>query len=305
MVIASWSEMSVSEHFVQFCETDAFLVNSVSEFIGAGLMAGDVVIVFATKGHRERLDERLKEDGLVVSVAHARGQYVSMDAADTLSKFMVDGLPEPERFAKVVGSIVARAAQGGRHVRIFGELVALLWAEGNQTAAIRLEELWNDLARTHAFALFCAYPMQGFDGEVHGMEFTEICRQHSRVIPSESYTPLSSPDKRLRAITLLQQKANALEVEIAKRKRAEEALRESEARWRFLETQLNTLTKIINDLPDISKIQQGKLDYREDPFDLEALVQEIVENLQAVTATHQLLIEARAEVQIYSDRDCS
>ena len=223
-----------SEHFVQFCETDAFLIDSVSAFIGAGLRAGDVVIVLATKPHTESLEERLKGDGLEVAAARVRGQYVSMDAAATLSKFMVDGSPEPGRFAEVVGSMIALAAQGQRHVRIFGEMVALLWAEGNRAAAVRLEELWNDLGKTHSFSLCCAYPMQGFGGEVYKEEFTEICQQHSRVIPAESYTLLSSADERLRAITLLQQKANSLEAEIAERKGAEEQLRVSENRYRRL-----------------------------------------------------------------------
>ena len=223
-----------SEHFVQFCETDAFLMDSVSAFIGAGLRAGDVVIVLATKPHTESLEERLKGDGLEVAAARVRGQYVSMDAAATLSKFMVDESPEPGRFAEVVGSMIALAAQGRRHVRIFGEMVALLWAEGNRAAAVRLEELWNDLGKTHSFSLCCAYPMQGFGGEVYEEEFTEICQQHSRVIPAESYTRLSSADERLRAITLLQQKANSLEAEIAERKEAEEQLRVSENRYRRL-----------------------------------------------------------------------
>ena len=223
-----------SEHFVQFCETDAFLMDSVSAFIGAGLRAGDVVIVLATKPHRESLEERLKGDGLEVAAARMRGQYVSMDAAAMLSKFMVDGSPEPGRFAEVVGSMIALAAQGRRHVRIFGEMVALLWAEGNRAAALHLEELWNDLGKTHSFSLCCAYPMQGFGGEVYEEEFTEICQQHSRVIPAESYTRLSSADERLRAITLLQQKANSLEAEIAERKGVEERLRVSENRYRRL-----------------------------------------------------------------------
>ena len=223
-----------SEHFVQFCETDAFLMDSVSAFIGAGLRAGDAVIVLATKPHTESLEERLKGDGLEVAAARVRGQYVSMDAAATLSKFMVDGSPEPGRFAEVVGSMIALATQGRRHVRIFGEMVALLWAEGNRAAAVRLEELWNDLGKTHSFSLCCAYPMQGFDREVYEEEFTEICQQHSRVIPAESYTLLSSADERLRAITLLQQKAHSLEAEIAERKEAEERLRVSEHRYRRL-----------------------------------------------------------------------
>ncbi len=229
-----WSEMSESEHFVQFCETDAFLIHSVSEFIEAGLRAGDACIVLATKPHRESLEERLQGDGLEVAAASERGQYVSIDAAATLSKFMVDGEPSPESFAKVVGSMIARAAKGGRHVRIFGELVALLWADGNRAAAIRLEELWNDLGKTLVFSLLCAYPIHAFGGEVYELEFAEICKQHSHVIPAESYTRLPSLDERLRAITQLQQKVNSLEVEKAERKGAEEQLQVSENRYRRL-----------------------------------------------------------------------
>src|SRR2546425_403606 len=219
-----WSGMSEPEHLVRFYETDASLMDSVSEFIGTGLRSGDACIVIATQPHRESLEERLKCDGLEVAAARVRGQYVSIDAAATLSKFMVDGSPEPGRFNEVVGSMLARAAKGQRHVRIFGEMVALLWADGNRAAAICLEELWNDLARTHSFSLFCAYPMHSFGGEVYEAEFTEICKQHARVIPAESYTLLSGPDERLRAITLLQQKANSLKVEKAQRERVEEAL---------------------------------------------------------------------------------
>jgi PAS domain S-box-containing protein len=228
------SEMSESEHFVQFCETDTFLMNSVSEFIGAGLRAGDTCIVLATKPHRESLEERLKEDGLEVVVARMRGQYVPIDAAAALSKFMVDGSPDPGRFFEVVGGIIERATTSRHRVRIFGELVALLWADGNRAAAICLEEFWNDLGKTHSFSLFCTYPMHGFDGEVYEAEFTEICNQHSQVIPAESYTLLSSPDERLRAITLLQLRAHSLEAEIAERKGAEEQLRISENRYRRL-----------------------------------------------------------------------
>ncbi len=149
--------------------------------------------------------------------------------------FMVDGLPEPERFAEVVRSLIERAVKGRRRVRIFGEMVAQLWMEGNQAAAIRMEALWNELHHTtHPFSLFCAYPMRGFAGEGYGEQFTEICQQHSHAIPDESYTPLASPDERLRAITLLQQKATSLEAEIAERKAVEERLRISENRYRHL-----------------------------------------------------------------------
>src|SRR6266487_5997998 len=149
--------------------------------------------------------------------------------------FMVEGLPEPARFAEVIGSLIERAVKGRRRVRIFGEMVAQLCTEGFQAAAIRMEALWNELYHTTgSFSLFCAYPIHGFAGEEYGEQFTEICQQHSHVIPDESYILLASPDERLRAITLLQQKATSLEAEIAERQAAEERLRISETRYRRL-----------------------------------------------------------------------
>ncbi len=122
---------------------------------------------------------------------------------------------------------MTRAAEGGRRVRAFGEMVALLWTEGNQAAAIRLEELWNELAQTRTFCLYCAYCLDSFGDTAHTAPFTHICTQHSRVIPAESYAALSDPDERLREITLLQQKAKALEAELAYRKQVEHEIKEA------------------------------------------------------------------------------
>lgn len=160
MATALINEMSQSKHFVQFCETDAFLMNSLCEFIGTGLRAGEACIVVATQPHRESLEERLKEDGLEVATAHMQDQYISLDAAVTLSQFMVDGEPSPELFAEVVGSIITRAAKGRRRVRIFGEMVALLWADGNRAAVIHLEELFLSSEKwvTPGFGEYCLLP---------------------------------------------------------------------------------------------------------------------------------------------------
>src|SRR5260370_34806489 len=91
---------------------------------------------------------------------------------------------------------------------------ALLWAEGNRAAAVHLEELWNDLGKTHAFSLCCAYPMQGFDREMYEEEFTEICQQHSRDSPAESYTPRSSAEEPPAPITLWRPKATSPDAQI-------------------------------------------------------------------------------------------
>jgi signal transduction histidine kinase/ActR/RegA family two-component response regulator len=223
----AWSEMGESEHFVQFYEADVSLLDSLAGYITTGLSAGDACIVVTTHAHREALEERLKASGLDIAAAKSSGQYVPLDAAETLTKFMVDGRPEPGRFIEVMGGILARAAATYKRVRAFGEMVALLWTEGNHDGAIQLEGLWNDLQSKHAFSLFCAYEMSCFGGEDMVEPFSKVCTGHSSVIPSESYTNLATADDRLRAIIKLQQQARTLQAEIDERKEVEERLRVS------------------------------------------------------------------------------
>ena len=114
----------------------------------------------------------------------------------------------------------AMAARGkNRRVAAFGEMVALLLAEGKPEAAIRLEQLWNDLAKTHSFDLHCAYPMSLFRHAEDEAAIGEICATHSQVIPAESYTSLSNDEERFRAVAILQQKAQALQTQIEEKQR--------------------------------------------------------------------------------------
>jgi len=111
-------------------------------------------------------------------------------------------------------------------------MVALLWAEGKPEAAIRLEELWDDLAQTHSFDLRCAYPIGSFYRTGDAEHLAKICAVHTSVIPAESFTSLIDEEARSRAITLLQQKAQALETEIEERKKVQKSLQRREAEHR-------------------------------------------------------------------------
>src|SRR5437764_14041729 len=102
-----WSEVGEKDHFVQFYESDTFLAGSVSRFLGAALGAGDGAILIATRAHREAIQRKLRARWLNLSVARAAGQFVSLDAAETLGRFMVEGFPDPERFREVIGAVVA------------------------------------------------------------------------------------------------------------------------------------------------------------------------------------------------------
>jgi signal transduction histidine kinase len=231
--VARWGEPGHPAHTVQFYGEDISLVEDLSCFIGAALGAGDAAVVIATKAHRDGLAQRLQSLGFDTAKAFEQARYVPLDAAETLAKFMLDGTPDTALFTEIIGSILGQAAAAaeGKTPRIaaFGEMVALLWAQGNAEAAVRLEQLWNELAQRYPLSLRCAYPMSGFHREDHGGSFQRICAEHSHVIPVESYTALINDEQRLRSVTHLQQKAQALETEMAERKQVEEALRRTKA----------------------------------------------------------------------------
>jgi hypothetical protein len=94
---------------------------------------------------------------------------------------MVEGWPDDELFAKAVNPVLKKATGGrpNRIVRAYGEMVDVLWQAGQMDAAIRLEILWNELARNHSFSLLCGYSMGNFykDAAVE-----EICRHHTHFL---------------------------------------------------------------------------------------------------------------------------
>lgn len=204
------------EQLVEFYETEEFLVDTVSNFVGEALHDGrGATIVIATDAHRSAFEAALHASGIDVAAAIARDRYLAVDAAELLTRFMVGQRPDAGRFRDTVGLMVERAATGGRRVRIYSEMVSLLWHAGDVASTIVLGGLWNRLEATHAFALLCAYPMRAFEDEVSAPAFKRICEQHSAVIPSESYSLLESADLQQRAVAQLQQELAALRTSVA------------------------------------------------------------------------------------------
>lgn len=210
-------------HEVQFYEHETFLVDRVSAFLSAALQAGDCVMVIATPAHRAAFAERLRRSGLV-DQGHER--FIALDARETLEQFMVDDWPDQERFEALVGGAITAATRGGSlRLSAFGEMVALLCADGKPQAALRLEQLWNQLAGLHDFSLLCAYPIETFGADGPSQVFDAICSAHSHVSPCEAFQALPADvDGFHRRIAGLQQKAQALEREVAKRAQAELAI---------------------------------------------------------------------------------
>lgn len=205
---------STHDHLVQFYETESFLVDTVCSVLMPALGAGDAAIVVATGTHRRLFESALRTAGIDVDAAMDDGRYLPFDAESVLRHFMVDGRPDSSLFQRTIRAVFAVASEGGRRVRVYGEMVALLWDDGEVAAALALEDLWNDLAEIHAFDLLCAYPMRAFVDEASTAGFQRICHQHTTVIPCESYSLLEDPAERSREVAQLQQQAAALTREV-------------------------------------------------------------------------------------------
>lgn len=217
-------------HVVQLYTDDAFLLEVLSGFIGSAIAAGDGALVVATRAHAEALERCLRERGIDSGRAIRQGRYIVLDARELLPKFMLNGSVDESRFTEVIRAALTQIRDSGLHdnrrLAVFGELVALLWAEGKPQEAVRVEQLWNKLTEEHHFFLLCAYPVTGFSDETHIESFLQMCREHSGVVPNEDKVNSSSEEIQFRSLARLQLKAQMLEKELA--------LHRSEQRFQLL-----------------------------------------------------------------------
>jgi CheY-like chemotaxis protein len=172
-------------HEVQFYSDDSHFVDGFTRFLGAALKIGNPAFFIGTASHRSAILERLHAESPDIRTAIRQGKYLALDAVEFLSNFMVNDMPDAGWFLKVVDdSIVeARKQANGEHSRVAvcGECAPILWAQGKADAAIRLEELWNQIARTYNVDILCGYPLESLRHEEDSYTFRRICEEHSAV----------------------------------------------------------------------------------------------------------------------------
>ncbi len=176
-----WGEIAPNDHIAHFYDDDKSFLSTVAGFIAEGLANGESAIIIATPQHLSALAHLLGSNGVDLMRPLAEDRYIALDASIALSAFMVDGQPNQVMFASLVGYLIKRASRNGRRIRAFGEMVALLWAQGNRAATVRLEQLWSDFCRDYGFCLLCSYPKAGFN-EDPARSVAEICAHHTRFL---------------------------------------------------------------------------------------------------------------------------
>jgi hypothetical protein len=176
-----WGALAPCEHFLQIYEDNSTYLDALETYVSGGIHFGDGVIVIATPQNRKALKDRLYAKGIDLGAVIEQDQYIALDAEETLAKFMVKGWPDKELFTKAVTSLLARAGANGRRVRAFGEMVVLLWSQGDTAATLRLEHLWVNICVKEKFSLFCAYPKECFTQD-NQASINAICSAHTRMV---------------------------------------------------------------------------------------------------------------------------
>jgi DNA-binding NarL/FixJ family response regulator len=166
---------SPHDHEILFCSTDGALLDGLTGFIAEALNAGNAAIVWATQSHRDSLLERLRAHGVDIDAALRQGTYIASDIAEP---------PDPVRIVGAIKSLSEAASKVGKkhpRVAVCGERAGRLWADGKTDAAIRLEQVFNELANIRDIDMYilCVYPLP-CDQEDHPA-FKSLCAEHSAV----------------------------------------------------------------------------------------------------------------------------
>jgi signal transduction histidine kinase len=204
-------------HQVQFFGDASVLANRVATYFAEGLVNGGVALAIAHADHHGPIERALRTRGFDTDGLRARDALLLIDAEACLAGFMRGNETDVARFRATIGATVLAAIQraDGRPVRIYGEMVDVLWAQGRRDAVLALEALWNELLTGHACSLMCGYRFSAFDRDTAA--FDAVCNRHAHVTVDEGMQDAPSE----RDIAKLAQRNRALESEIERRTRVE------------------------------------------------------------------------------------
>lgn len=169
------------DHVVRFYRHDEELIRLVGDYLMRAHGSMAMAVVAATPHHIAAFDAELSARGVDIRKAREAGDIVTIDAEEMSTALTWEAGTDSLVLDASIGSTIRRAVSAGREVRVYGEIVSVLWQAGHVTAAIQLEAYWNALAAEVPFTLLCAYPERSVRGTENASELAQICRLHSRV----------------------------------------------------------------------------------------------------------------------------
>ena len=191
---SSWQDLLADPgpagHIVQLYQNAEFYSEAISHFAAEGLVRGESIIIVATAPNWENISARLTRKGFDIADLNQRGQLTLINADDTLQQFVQNNMPDAGIFKRLAHATIEKARADGKysHVRWWGEMVNVLYVNGNGRGSTALEELFDEVAHEESIAIFCSFLMDKYDPNIYDGPFGDICRTHSNVIPAENYS---------------------------------------------------------------------------------------------------------------------
>jgi hypothetical protein len=174
------AEPLTGDHLVHSYADEASLAEALSIYAGRGLGKGEAVVLVLADDHVAALRRRLEAEGFETADLERWGQLRILDAEELLDEFLLHGMPDADLFRTLSDTLVgdARSASRAGRIRVFGEMVNLLWSRGDEGAALALEGLWNEAIHRHRMPLLCAYRT------VEGRPLSDaLSDAHTHVVP--------------------------------------------------------------------------------------------------------------------------
>jgi hypothetical protein len=177
-VVAEIVNAVPGQHAVVFYH-DNELASVVGDYLLGAIADGGVAVIVATPEHRLWVNAWLMQAGVDLATVTGNGSYAVLDARQTVDGFVLGGRPDASAFWSALSPVLAAAVRRNRPVRVFGEMVSVLWDAGLVDAAIEVEALWNEMARRYSFSLLCAYPLASVLADEHTDALAQVCGAHS------------------------------------------------------------------------------------------------------------------------------
>jgi MEDS: MEthanogen/methylotroph, DcmR Sensory domain len=180
-------------HLVQLYQrsNESALINNVALYLSEGLRRDELALAITTPEHRVLLLHGLESLGVDTRAALRNKRLVWLDAHETLSRFIMSGWPDWNRFETVVGGAVRdlKPNEESASFRAYGEMVNILWRARQYAAALRLEQFWNKLLSRFSFSLYCAYCVESMDEKNRSVMLNDVLSAHTHTIPNASPLP--------------------------------------------------------------------------------------------------------------------
>jgi hypothetical protein len=180
----SIAEFNAPQHIVELFDSIESLVDTVSAFVSDGLSKGDRALVLMRLAQWNSVASKLTSRHVALSEAIASGRLTVLDGTRTLARIMPHGSPCRGLFEEVIGKTVRRICAAGARLRVYGDLMDVLAADGNFQGAHELEKMWSDLTRQEPVTVLCGYSAATFDNADAGETLKSICRSHTNGSPA-------------------------------------------------------------------------------------------------------------------------